>query len=46
MEIMLDDIRLAKAAGVAGVVIGALTLAGDVDVDATRAMIAAARPLR
>lgn len=41
----LDDIRTLKAAGADGVVLGALTPAGAVDVDATARLIEAARPL-
>lgn len=42
---MLDDVAAHKQAGVMGVVIGCLTPAGEVDVDRTRALVAAARPL-
>jgi copper homeostasis protein len=43
--VMLEDIRLAKALGADGVVIGCLTAEGEVDVVKTTALIAAARPL-
>jgi copper homeostasis protein len=43
--VMLEDIRLAKALGADGVVIGCLTAAGDIDMARTRAMIELARPL-
>jgi copper homeostasis protein len=45
LSVMLEDIRLAKALGADGVVIGCLTAAGDVDTGKTSALIAAARPL-
>lgn len=45
MAVMLEDIRLAKALGADGVVIGCLTADGDIDVARTTALLAAARPL-
>jgi copper homeostasis protein len=45
MAVMLEDVQTAKALGADGVVIGCLTAAGDIDVDRTRTLIAAARPL-
>jgi copper homeostasis protein len=44
-EVMLEDIHYAKAAGADGVVIGCLHADGTVDLDQTRALIQAARPL-
>lgn len=46
IEIMKKDIAVAKELGVDGVVLGALTPDGDVDVDALAQMIAVASPLR
>ena len=46
IEIMKKDIAVAKELGVDGVVIGALTPEGDVDVEALAQMIAVASPLR
>jgi copper homeostasis protein len=43
---MERDIELAKHAGAAGIVLGMLTARGEVDVAATRGLIAAARPMR
>ncbi|MEA3505584.1 MAG: copper homeostasis protein CutC [Bacteroidota bacterium] len=43
LNIMLDDIKLCKKLGVNGVVIGALTNDGDIDIDITRKMVAAAK---
>ncbi|MEO5815014.1 MAG: copper homeostasis protein CutC [Gemmatimonadaceae bacterium] len=45
-DVMLRDIALAHALGADGVVIGALNADGDVDVETTRALIDAARPMR
>jgi copper homeostasis protein len=45
-DVMLRDIVIARSLDVAGVVIGALTAHGDVDVATTRALIAAARPMQ
>lgn len=42
VDCMVDDIVAAREAGVQGVVIGALTPEGDIDVDACRKMVAAA----
>lgn len=42
IQIMIEDIKTAKAVGADGVVIGALTSEGDVDTEACRRMIAAA----
>jgi copper homeostasis protein len=44
-RVMLEQIRQAKAAGARGIVTGALTRAGQVDVERTAELIAAARPL-
>jgi copper homeostasis protein len=44
-QIMRADIETAKAEGADGVVIGALTATGEVDVKQTRELIALARPL-
>ena len=44
-EIMLRDIAIAKSLGAHGVVIGALTAHGDVDVELVRALVDAARPM-
>ena len=45
IEIMRRDIELAKDLGANGVVFGLLDLAGNVDVDTTRALIQLARPM-
>lgn len=45
IEQMTGDIRLCRSLGVNGVVVGALTPEGQVDKDAMRRFIAAARPL-
>jgi copper homeostasis protein len=42
--IMLADIAAAKAAGADGIVLGALTAAGGIDVDRCARLVAAARP--
>jgi copper homeostasis protein len=42
---MLHDVRAAREAGVSGVVFGVLTPDGEVDVERTRQLIEAARPL-
>ena len=42
IEVMTDDIRSAMAAGASGIVAGALTPDGKVDIDACRAFISAA----
>lgn len=44
-EAMIQSIRLCKSLGVNGVVIGALTPEGDIDVSLVRELIAAAKPL-
>jgi copper homeostasis protein len=44
--VMLEDIRRAKAAGAHGIVTGVLSADGEIDVDHTRELIAAARPLQ
>ena len=46
LEIMKRDVAVAKELGVDGVVLGALTSDGDVDVERLAAMIAIASPLR
>lgn len=45
LAVMHEDVRLAKALGADGVVVGCLTPAGDIDVPRTAAFIAMARPL-
>jgi copper homeostasis protein len=45
IEVMREDIRLARTLGVDGVVIGCLTADGDIDRDRTRQLIELARPL-
>lgn len=45
VEQMLESIRLCRALGVNGVVVGALTADGDVDKATTARLISAARPL-
>jgi copper homeostasis protein len=45
LEVMREDIRLAKDLGADGVVLGCLTSEGDVDRDRTRELITLARPL-
>lgn len=42
---MIEDIEFCKAVGAAGIVVGALTPEGAIDVAAMRRLIAAARPL-
>ena len=41
---MIEDIRMCKRLGVNGVVIGALTSDGDIDIEAVRRMVDAAKP--
>jgi len=43
--VMLEDIRLAKALGADGVVFGCLTANGAIDLDRTRRLLEAARPM-
>lgn len=45
-DVMRRDVVLAKSLGADGVVIGALTARGDVDVDVIRELIDLARPMR
>ena len=45
-DVMLRDIVIAKSLGANGVVIGALTSDGDVDVETTTALVEAARPMK
>lgn len=45
MAVMLEDVRLAKALGADGVVIGCLTAEGDIDIQKTKRLMEAARPL-
>jgi len=45
-DVMLRDIAVAKSLGTDGVVIGALTANGDIDVETTRALVDAARPMQ
>jgi len=42
---MLEDIAFCQSAGAAGIVVGALTPEGGIDVDALRRLVAAAAPL-
>ena len=42
---MIDDIKYCQSVGVAGIVVGALTPAGAIDVAAMRRLVAAAQPL-
>jgi len=42
LDVQVRDVRAAVAAGAAGVVVGALTSAGEVDADAVRALVDAA----
>ena len=46
LDVMIRDIAAVKPLGVAGVVIGALTADGDVDVATTRTLIQAAHPMQ
>jgi len=46
LAVMLEDIRRAKDAGAHGVVVGMLQADGAIDVERTRQLIAAARPLQ
>lgn len=46
VNVMLRDIEMLKPLGVGGVVIGALTADGDVDVATTRTLTDAARPMQ
>jgi copper homeostasis protein len=45
IEVMREDIRLAKEAGADGVVIGCLTADGDIDQGLTRELVTLARPM-
>jgi len=45
MEVMNEDIRVAKEAGADGVVIGCLNAEGDIDRDLTRELVKLARPM-
>ena len=45
LEQMIDDIEFCKTVGAAGVVVGALTPEGAIDLPAMRRLVAAARPL-
>ena len=45
VDVMLHDIHVVRAAGVAGIVTGALTSAGDVDGDIMQELIRAAGPM-
>lgn len=46
MDVMREDILMAKGLGADGVVIGCLTAAGDVDIVRTRELVDLARPMR
>ena len=45
LQQMIDDIGYCKSVGVAGIVVGALTPEGAIDLPAMRRLVAAARPL-
>ncbi|HTL57523.1 MAG TPA: copper homeostasis protein CutC [Candidatus Limnocylindrales bacterium] len=45
MEVMREDIRVAKELGADGVVIGCLTAEGDIDIARTQKLVSLARPL-
>lgn len=45
IEVMREDIRMAKALGADGVVLGCLTPSGDIDLELCARLIALARPL-
>jgi copper homeostasis protein len=45
MEVMLEDIHTAKKLGANGAVIGCLRADGEIDLDQTRALMQAARPM-
>ena len=45
LEQMIDDIGYCKTVGVSGIVVGALTTEGAIDLPAMRRLVAAARPL-
>lgn len=45
-QTMLDDVRACRELGVAGVVIGCLTVDGRIDEARTRALVEAARPMK
>jgi copper homeostasis protein len=45
VDVMRDDIRIAKDLGANGVVFGCLTVDGEIDVSLTRELVALARPL-
>ena len=44
-SVMIEDIRLAKALGADGIVVGCITASGDVDLARTRRLIELARPM-
>jgi copper homeostasis protein len=46
IDVMREDIRMAKKIGADGVVVGALTAEGRVDIECTRGLIELARPLQ
>lgn len=45
INVMIDDIRFARQSGADGIVIGALTPEGDIDIACCKRLIAAANPL-